>query len=106
MPININVGIPKCHWKRLGHHKLLGQWEGDYASSSKASHTKKFFPTMKYRTERNSFFCCFKVAQFLTDTDIFKYSPKLPYGNFGEYLKRFHRQTSECMTVLQEKFKT
>ncbi|GBL78594.1 hypothetical protein AVEN_65187-1 [Araneus ventricosus] len=27
MPININVGIPKCHWKRLSHQKLLGRCE-------------------------------------------------------------------------------
>ncbi|GBL80569.1 hypothetical protein AVEN_225260-1 [Araneus ventricosus] len=45
----------------------------------------KFFPTVKYRLERNSFFfCSFKVTQFLTG-----------HGNFGEYLKRFHRQTSD-----------
>ncbi|GBN67644.1 hypothetical protein AVEN_111947-1 [Araneus ventricosus] len=87
MPININVGISKCHWKRLSHQKLLVQWEEEYASSSKASHTKKFFPTVKYRLERNSFLVCsFKETQFLTG-----------HGNFGEYLKRFHRQiTNVC----------
>ncbi|GBM53173.1 hypothetical protein AVEN_198163-1 [Araneus ventricosus] len=42
VPININVGITKYHWKRLSHQKLLGQWEEEYASSSKASLTKKF----------------------------------------------------------------
>ncbi|GBN22750.1 hypothetical protein AVEN_38018-1 [Araneus ventricosus] len=84
MPINKNVGIPKCHWKRLSHQKRLGQWKEDYASLSKASHTKKFFPTAKCRLERNSFFCSFKVNQFLTG-----------HGNFEEYLKRFHRQTSD-----------
>ncbi|GBN05473.1 hypothetical protein AVEN_240464-1 [Araneus ventricosus] len=82
MRININVGIPKCHWKSLSHQKLLGQWEEN--SSSKSSHTKKLFPMVKYRLERNSFFfCSFKVTRFLTG-----------HGNFGEYLKRFHRQTS------------
>ncbi|GBN14721.1 hypothetical protein AVEN_256591-1 [Araneus ventricosus] len=27
LPITIDVGIPKCHWKRLSHQKLLDQWE-------------------------------------------------------------------------------
>ncbi|GBO06317.1 hypothetical protein AVEN_146322-1 [Araneus ventricosus] len=86
MPFNINFGIPKCHWKRPSHQKLLRRWEEEYASSSKASHTKQFFPTVKYRLERNSFFfCSFKVTEFLTG-----------HCNFGEYLKRFHRQTSDC----------
>ncbi|GBN82984.1 hypothetical protein AVEN_52956-1 [Araneus ventricosus] len=85
MPININFGIPKCRWKRLSNQKLLCQWEEGYASSPKASHAKKFFSTVKYRLERNSFnFCSFKVTQFLTGL-----------GNFGKYLKRFHRQTSD-----------
>ncbi|GBL86830.1 hypothetical protein AVEN_96060-1 [Araneus ventricosus] len=79
------IACCKCHWKRLSHQKLLCQWEEEYASSSKASQTKNFFLTVKCRLERNSLFLCSsKVTKFLPG-----------HGNFGEYLKRVHRKTSD-----------
>jgi hypothetical protein len=85
--------IPVSFVKKLINDKVLEIWEQSWFETSKAAHTKSFFPSVKYRRDCKKYFICdFYICQLITN-----------HGRFNHYLKRFNINNCEYCNVCNAK---
>jgi hypothetical protein len=85
--------IPLSFVKKLVNDKVIEIWEQRWYETSKAAHTKSFFPSVKYRRDCKKYFSCdFYICQLITN-----------HGRFNDYLKRFNIKDCEYCDVCTTK---